>query len=320
MPPPDSSAEAGHPPGAPRRVLVLGAGAIGGLLGARLAESPALDVLVAARRSIPGLTFSRRGPTGDSPPVTVPVTPVVDPASLPPLEWVVVATKTYDTARLGAWLGTPATAGARILVAQNGVEHRERMAPFADPTRVVPAIVTYGAERRGPGRVVQTLDGLVRVPADDAGRDFARLAAPTSLRVEVVEDFVAALWTKLAYNVVGNSLTTITDLPVRELGRRPELRRIAAALVAEVRAVAATRHATLPPELAESMLDEFAAFPATVRSSMWQDLHAGRRFEHDAISGALVRVARLNKVDAPFSQMATDLLETLSPVRASPSP
>ncbi|WP_433533090.1 ketopantoate reductase family protein [Micromonospora sp. CA-263727] len=298
-----------------RRVLVLGAGAIGGLLAARLAESPALDVLVAARRPLSELTLSRRGPTGDSPPVGAAVTPVVGPELLPPVDWVVVATKTYDTARLAAWLGTPATTTATILVAQNGVEHRERMAAFADRDRVVPAIVTYGAERRGPGRVVQTLDGLVRVPADDGGRAFAGLAGPTSLRVEVVEDFATALWTKLAYNVVGNSLTTITDLPVREVGRRPELRRVAAALVAEVRAVAATQRATLPPDLAEAMLDEFAAFPTSVRSSMWQDLHAGRRFEHDAISGALVRVARINDVDAPFSQMATDLLETLSPAR-----
>ncbi|MEV6815650.1 2-dehydropantoate 2-reductase [Micromonospora sp. NPDC051296] len=311
MPPPNSSTEPR------RRVLVLGAGAIGGLLAATLAESPELDILVAARRPIPGLTLGRRDATGDSPPVTAAVTPVADPALLPPLDWVVVATKTYDTARLGTWLGTPAAATATILVAQNGVEHRERLAPFADRARVVPAIVTYGAERRGPGRVVQTLDGLVRVPADQGGRAFARLATPTSLRVEVVEDFATALWTKLAYNVVGNSLTTITDLPVRELGRRPELRRVAAALVAEVRAVAATQRANLPPDLAEAMLDEFAAFPATVRSSMWQDLHAGRRFEHDAISGALVRVARINDVAAPFSQMATDLLETLSPARAS---
>ncbi|MET7399935.1 2-dehydropantoate 2-reductase [Dactylosporangium sp. NPDC005572] len=310
MPPSSSSAET-----AAGRVLVVGAGAIGGLIAAKLAEAPGVTVLLAARRPIERFTFTPLGGEPAEPDVTVLREPGELPGSPGPpgLSWVVVATKTYDVGGVGRWLGLPAVAGATVVVAQNGVGHQERLAPFVDPARVVPALVTYGAGRTGPGRVVHTLDGVVRVPAGAGGEGFAALAASTSLKVEVVADFAAAQWTKLAYNLVGNSISTITGLPVREIGRRPELRRIATALVDEARRVAATQLATLPADLAERMLDEFAAYPDTVRSSMWQDRQAGRPLEHDAISGAVVRVARSHNIDAPFSQMATDLLETLSP-------
>ncbi|MDQ7909056.1 2-dehydropantoate 2-reductase [Phytohabitans sp. ZYX-F-186] len=314
MPPSNSSAES-----AAGRVLVVGAGAIGGLIAAKLAEAPGATILIAAQRPIERFTFTPLGGEPAEPDVTV----VREPSELPGppgLSWVVVATKTYDVGGVGRWLGRPAVAGATVVVAQNGVGHHERLAPFVDPGRIVPALVTYGAGRTGPGQVVHTLDGVLRVPAGPGGEGFAALAAPTSLKVEVVTDFAAAQWTKLAYNLVGNSISTITDLPVREIGRRPELRRIATALVDEARKVAATQSAALPADLAERMLDEFAAYPDTVRSSMWQDRQAGRPLEHDAISGAVARVARSHNIDAPFSQMATDLLETLSPVRAPAPP
>jgi 2-dehydropantoate 2-reductase len=289
------------------RLLVLGAGAIGGLLASRLAANPDVQVSVAVRRPTPAVTFVVDGQES-RPAVRV----VSSPDELDIVDWVVVATKAYDVSGLAPWLTAGACAGAHVAVAQNGVEQVDRVAPYVDAARVMPVIVTYGAERPEPGRIVQTLEGTIRVPADDRGRDFAAVATPTGLIVEVVDDFVTALWTKLAWNLVGNSLSTITDLPVREIGVRPELRRLAELLVAECRTVAATQGARLEPDLAAEMLAVLAGYPTTVRSSMWQDRDAGRPFEHDAISGAVVRAARRGGLSAPYSLMATELLETLS--------
>lgn len=291
-------------------VLVLGAGGIGGLLAAKLSTNPALAVTVAVRRPTPALRFTVGGEENE-----VPVAIVSVPESLAPVDWVIVATKAYDVSGLEPWLAAPACAGARVAVAQNGVEQVARLAPYVPAERVMPVIVTYGAERPEPGRIVETLEGTTRVPAHESGAAFAALAESTSLRVDLVDDFVTALWTKLAWNLVGNSLSTITDLPVRELGLRPELRLLAEALVRECRVVATAEGAVLSEDLLDEMLAVFAGYPETVRSSMWQDRHAGRPFEHDAISGAVVRVAREHGLEVPYSVMATQLLETLSPAR-----
>lgn len=286
---------------------MLGAGAIGGLFAAKLAQDPRLDVSIAVRRPTRGLTLEIDGSVREAP-----VRVVTEATSLPPVDWVVVATKAHDVAGLGDWLGAPALSGARVAVAQNGVEHVERLAPWVAAELVLPVIVTYGAERPAPGRVVQTLAGRARVPGGELGRRFADLCGSVDLEVEPVDDFVSALWTKLAWNLVGNSLTTILDLPVREIGLRPELQWLGSRLIAECRAVAVTRGATLAEGLTEEMLGTFAAYPPTVRSSMWQDRDAGRPLEHEAISGAVARIGASAGVEVPYSEMATHLLRTIS--------
>jgi 2-dehydropantoate 2-reductase len=299
---------AGSRVGTVQRVLVIGAGAIGGLLAAKLSAGPDVAVALAVRAATPPLTFTAGG-VESNPPVAL-VTEIDDAE---PFAWVVVATKAYDVAGLAPWLDSPAIAGARIAVAQNGVDQVERLSRFVAAERVMPVIVTYGAERLEPGCVTQTLAGTTRVPSGATGEAFAALAAGTPLGVELVDDFVGALWTKLTWNVVGNSLSTISNVPVREIGRRPELRWVACRLVEECRAVGRLEGGAVAPGLAERVLDAFAELPATVRSSMWQDRAAGRRLEHDAISGAVARAAGRHGVDAPFSEMATRLLDALSP-------
>ncbi|MFS3128838.1 ketopantoate reductase family protein [Nocardioides sp. Bht2] len=290
----------------PVRVLVLGSGGIGTLIAARLAVDPQVQVSLAVRRPTPSVVL-----VGDGEERVAPVEIVTDVAGLAPFDWVVVATKAYDVPGLADWFAAPACRGARYLVAQNGVEHAERLAPWIEVDRVLPAIVTYGAERTAPGRVAQTLSGVVRLPQTPLAQAFSALAAGGALNVEVTAEFAVALWTKLAHNLASNSLTTIADVSVREVALRPGLRAAAIALVAECRAVAAAVGVRLDERLTEEMLTLFASFPATVHSSMWQDRQAGRRFEHDAISGALVRIGEAWGVATPRVHLTTCLLDGL---------
>lgn len=267
-----------------------------------------MAVSLGVRRPTPPLRFVH-GDLTTHPSVGV----VNDPADLAPVDLLIVATKSHDVPALEHWLRSAACADAFVIVAQNGVEQVARLAPYFDDGRIAPAIVTYGAERRRPGVVVQTLDGTTRVPATDVGRFFAKLADSSELDVEVVDDFMTAMWTKLAWNLVGNSLTTIADVPVCAVGQRPELRELATGLVDECRRVARGHGADLDELIPEAMLDELATYAPTVHTSMWQDRQAGRPFEHQAISGAIVRGAEVLGIDAPYSRAVTAILETLSP-------
>lgn len=293
-----------------RQVLVVGAGAVGGLVAARLADDPLLSVTVGARSPLPGLWFTEAGTAAGA---RRAVRIALGPEGLQPADWVVVATKAYDAAGLERWLTAPCCAGARVAVAQNGVDQVERIAHLVDPGAVIPAIVTYGAERPGPGQVVQTLPGRVRVPRGDLGEDLAALAGGSSLEVEVVDDFVTALWSKLVLNLVSNSLTTLLDVPVQEVARRPALRRIADDLIAECCRVGRRVGADLDEDRFRRQVDAFADFPRALHSSMWQDRQAGRPFEHDAISGVLVREGERLGVDVPVARTVTALLDALSP-------
>lgn len=290
-----------------RVILVVGAGAIGGLLAAGLSDDPQNDVVLAVRRSTPRLEL-----TTDAGVAELSVRLIENPRHLEPVDWVVVATKSYDVGQLGRWLSADCCSTARVAVAQNGIEHVERMERYVERDRVLPLVVTYGAERVGPGRIVKTLDGVVRAPDTMLGRDFMGLAERTSIRVEVAGDFPRVMWEKLCSNLVANSLSAITDLPVREIARRPELRVLARRLAEECRAVAEAHGVTMAAGTADRLLQTLAAYPAQVRSSMNQDQRAGRPLEYDAIGGAVVRAAESVGVDTPCSSTVTALLESIS--------
>ncbi|NYG59852.1 2-dehydropantoate 2-reductase [Nocardioides daedukensis] len=292
------------------RVLVVGAGAIGGLIAAEFALAGGHEVSLAVRRPVPGLVLEEAGVER-----VAPVTLVQDPALVAPADVVVVATKAYDVDGIGPWLVNALTDSTDVVVAQNGIEHAERMAGHVSADRVIPAIVKHAVERRAAGHIERTSHGDIKVPDTAGGRRFAEAGRGTTLGITVVEDFETALWIKLAYNLSGNSVSTITDLRVRELGVRAPLQELIRHLVAECTEIAAGRGVALPPDLATTIVDEFAAYPDSIHSSMWQDLRAGRPFEHDAISGAVVRAAAAQGKQAPFSEMATLLLGAISPVR-----
>ncbi|WP_162602263.1 ketopantoate reductase family protein [Nocardioides daejeonensis] len=292
------------------RILVVGAGGIGGLIAADLALAGEHEVSLAVRSSVSALVLEEAGERR-----TAPVAIIGDPERAGPADLIVVATKTYDVAGVGPWLAAALTTSTDVVVAQNGIEHVERMAPFVDAARVVPAIVKHAVERHGPGWIERTNRGDIKVPATPGGHRFADATSGTSLAVSVVDDFETALWVKLAYNLAGNSVSTITDLRVRELAVRAPLREVIHGLVAECITVAAGRGVVLPADLATVILDEFAGYPDSIHSSMWQDLRSGRPFEHDAISGAVVRAAKAQGERAPFSEMATLLLDAISPTR-----
>lgn len=289
------------------RVLVVGAGGIGGLLAARLSSSPHLQVSLAVRRPTPALSFEQGG-VPQHPPVQV----VQDPGLLESTQWVIVATKAHDVGGVAGWLRAEACREARVGVAQNGIEHADRLAPFVDPGRVVPLIITYGAERPRPGCIVQTLDGVARVPDTDGGREFADLARGSTLKVEPVTDFDSALRTKLIWNHVATSLTTLANVPIRDVAHRPALRDLGERMVSECLTVARAHDVVLPETFGSAMMEMFGGFSESVHSSMWQDLRAGRPLEHRAISGAVIRAADRVGLSVPHSRTVAALLAGIS--------
>ncbi|MCW2850226.1 MAG: 2-dehydropantoate 2-reductase, partial [Marmoricola sp.] len=177
----------------------------------------------------------------------------------------------------------------------------------------VPLVVTSVSERTAPGEVAVRREGVVRVPDDQHGRAFVELAAKSDLSVDATPDFVSATWEKACWDLVGAALSTIVEVPLRELGRRPELRAIATTLVDECSAVAESEGAVLEVGFADTMLAALKSSPKVVRSPMLLDREGHRRLEHDAIADAVVRAAERHEVATPATRVVADLLRSLSP-------
>src|SRR6187402_1140624 len=107
------------------RIALIGPGAIGGSVAAWLAQSAANDVTLCARTPFARLVV-------ETPDGTIEATPhiLTDPAQGTPVDWVLIATKTYDAAATAAWFPGLVGPETRVVVLQNGVEHVARFAPY----------------------------------------------------------------------------------------------------------------------------------------------------------------------------------------------
>jgi 2-dehydropantoate 2-reductase len=280
------------------RIAVIGAGAIGGTLAAWLAQ--AHDVIVCLRTPFADLEV-------DTPEGMIRAAPRVltGPAEAEPVDWVIAATKTYDSAAAAAWLPGLLGPETRLAVVQNGVEHRERF-PMVPQDRTVPVIIDLPAERTAPGRIVQRRSGTIHVPDDTAGTAFTALFDGTIIEATTTPDLVTAAWRKLAINCSG-IVSAITLRPA-EVANDKGVAEVMRGLVRECIAVGRAEGATLPDSLADKVVVwTTRAHPESV-NSLHADHLAGRPMEVDARTGVIVRLGERHGIPTPLNKALAALL------------
>jgi 2-dehydropantoate 2-reductase len=289
-------------------VAVVGLGSIGGIAAACLAEAGRHDVIGCARKPIDKLTLERPGRT-----VTPPLPVITDPAEATPADWVLVVTKTQDTAAAAPWLARLCTQSTRVAVLQNGIDHVERVAPLANGATVVPVIVYYNGERLAPDRLRMRVAGDhdLAVPDDAGGRAFATLAAGTPLRVLVEPDFVTLKWRKLLLNAVANPITALT-MQRQAVLRRPDVHALCLDVLTETVKVARADGATLPDNEPRLAMERLLQFSPELGTSMYFDRMAGRSFEVEALTGAVVAAGERHGIATPLNRVFLALLRAIN--------
>lgn len=286
------------------RIAVIGAGAIGGTVAAWLAQGSAHAVLLCARSPLVDLEIDTpEGPIAARPEI------LTDPAAATPVDWVLAATKTYDSAAAAAWLPGLMGPETRLAVLQNGVEHRERFRALVADDRVLPAIVDIPAERTAPGRIRQRRMGTILVPEGREGDAFAALFAATPIAVSTTPDFVTAAWRKLAINCAG-IVNALTMRPAEVTGD-PGVAEVMRGLVRECIAVGRAEGADMPDSLADTVVDGYRGAHPESLNSIHADRIAGRPMEIDARNGVIVRTGERHGIDAPLNRMAAALLAAM---------
>src|SRR3984957_15994297 len=179
------------------RIAIVGVGAIGGVTAALLQQA-GHELLLCTRRPMSGLSVDT--PDGL---MKVQASFVTAPTEAFEVDWVIVATKAYDVAGAAKWLERLCSNGAPVAVLQNGVEHRERFAPYVPTEKILPVMVDCPAERQAQDRVRQRGVMHLKVPDSALGRDFVKLFAGTAADATTVPDFLSVVWRKLCFNSAG---------------------------------------------------------------------------------------------------------------------
>lgn len=283
-------------------IALIGPGAVGGTVAAWLAQNPALSVTVCARTPFEGLEIQTPAGLIKANPVAL-----TDPADARPVDWVLIATKTYDTASAETWLDALVGPQARLVVLRNGVEHLEPFLGRLPAERIVPAVVDIPAERSAPGRILQRRDGSIRVPDDAAGRDFVALFAHTPIAVSTTPDFKTEAWKKLALNCAG----AVNALVLKPSGVAHDeaVAEVMRTLVAECVAVGRAEGADLSDDLPEAVISGYRSAAPDSVNSLHADRLDGRPMELDARNGVIVRRGARHGIATPANAMVVALLK-----------
>lgn len=281
------------------RIAILGMGAIGHVIAKALEGRPGVELVRVDRTRSP-------------------LRP--DEAAV---QAAIVCTKTFGT-------GWAAEVAQRILArdgvvatVQNGLGNYETLAAAVGPGRVSLGAIYVGARILPDGSLFATGPGRVELARPQPGappqprarehlEELARHLAAGGMQVSVVDDAWPTVWRKLAVNAAMNPTTAIFRLTNGELLTDPAAGPLADELARETARVATATGVALGEDEAVGAWRDIATRLGANRSSMLQDLEAGKPTEIEAINGAVAREARRVGADAPVNEAITLLMHAVT--------
>ncbi|WPZ36079.1 2-dehydropantoate 2-reductase [Thalassobaculum sp. OXR-137] len=291
-----------------QRVAVIGLGGIGGAAAGALTHAGRHDVIACGRRPLKRLRVDLPDET-----VEVDMKVLTDPADAAPVDWVLLTTKAQDTDSAGDWLRALCGPLTIVAVMQNGIDHAERIAPYAGEATALPVIVYYNGERIADDhvRMRHISEADLALPDTDTAQAFIDLLDGTPIQAVRTPDFTARQWQKLLINIVVNPVTALTRMRQGVL-QREDIQVLTTALLEEAAAVADAEGAGLPASAAADTQRLVLTFPHDAGSSMYFDALAGRRLEAEALTGAVVRAGARHGILTPMNSAMLALLRALS--------
>ena len=320
------------------KFAVLGAGAIGAYVGAAVSHG-GHDVTLVARgphleaMRVHGVqVLSPRGDFSAHPYATDDVSALAD------ADVVFVALKAYALPELAPRLAEVLRPGALTIWAQNGIpwwyfqSHPgelngivlqsvdpggaiERSIP---PESIVGCVVYCSTEIVSPG-VIRHVEGTRFVLGGPAGEQGGRLSPISGalkqggLKAPVDDQIRNQIWLKLLGNVAFNPITALTGATLGQLGSLPEMVYLLRSLFTELSTVADALGVTLPVSLERRL--EAGIAVGDHKTSMLQDLEAGKPLEVDCLTGAVVEIAGLLGLHAPHTHTIHACAKLLDEIR-----
>ncbi len=330
------------------RVLCYGAGAVGSLVGGRLAHSGAADVTLLARpghvAAIRTWGLTLETPSGRVVCKSVDSVTALDDLAAPP-DLVVLTVKAYQTQVALADLSGLITRGVPILTLQNGVGNEEVIAASgaaatAGDSIAISGAITISVSLARPGVVRQNSasGGIALAPVgrDRELADLAGIFRRAGFRTTLLADYRAMKWSKLLLNILGNASSAILRLaPEAVVGDSRLFSAIERqAFLEAVRVIRALglRPVALPG-YPVPLLVALISGPAWVARgvlagrinpgrgaklpSLWEDLEKGRaQSEVEVLNGAVAREGARLGVPTPVNRLLTDVLLGLASGRS----
>lgn len=300
------------------RVVVVGAGAMGGLFGAFFHDAGQdvqfIDVQSATVDAINEHGLRVTGADGDVRVVRVPAATRPEPGD-DPADLILFQVKGYATAA-AAELARPSIGpGTTLLTLQNGMGNDDVLRSAYPANPLVIGMTVHSVAVLGPGHIHHTgVRGTSVGPADDGSADEAAAVAAAlegsghPVELKSATDIRADIWAKFSLNCSSLPLLSIAGLPTEGINGIPEMLDLSDAVVKETCQIARAEGVEIDGDERAALMRELFR-TAGGKASMLQDIEAGRRTEIDTINGAAVRIGERHGLAVPLNRAMVALVK-----------
>jgi len=316
-------------------MVIFGAGSVGCYLGGLLMQGGATVSFIgreryAAQIAEHGLTLTHfeRAPLSLT---AVDFQTAYDPLSTADI--ILCCTKSQDTAEAARAIAAHARSDVQVISFQNGIRNPSLLAATLPDANIVPAIVPFNITPSGPGTFHCGVTGALIV-GGNASPALLEAFEAAGQPIKADPDILAAQWAKMIVNL-NNALNTLSGGTLREGLMQRDYRRALALLVEEALRVAqangvmpSTFNGRKPKQLLKTLrlpnviykivMQLIVKIDARARSSMLDDLEAGRVSEIDYLQGEIVRHAEMAGTHAPHNARILELTQAAFAAGASP--
>ena len=295
------------------KIVVVGAGAVGGYFGGMLARAGAPVVFIG--RPAFAEAVRKGGLLLDTTQFkeSIAATASSELSAARGAEIVLFCVKTTDTAATARELAKIVSPNALVVSMQNGVDNAEQIRA-ASGIDALAAVVYVAASVPAPGSVKHVGRGdLVLGPENEKTRRTAELFTRAKVPCRISDNIAGELWTKLVWNCALNALSALGKVTYGEIIASADAKQLLEGTVYEVLAVAKAAGIKPPgledPKVALAGAYKIAEQMSATRSSTAQDMMRGKRTEIDSLNGFVARKGRELGVPTPLNHALYTLVK-----------
>ncbi|HWC51497.1 MAG TPA: 2-dehydropantoate 2-reductase [Nitrospira sp.] len=297
-------------------IMMVGAGSVGGYLGAHLARHPPNVSFLWRPKTLAAVQQQGLRVRSASGNVTVHPRAASDARQLPRPDLIILAVKAYDLDEVMAQIEPVMTDQTVILTLQNGIDTEDRLIARFKRDCVVGGVAFIYSKIAAPGLIDHYKKGAVAI-GELMGHESERLLqirdlfTSAGIPCQLSKDIRRSKWEKMCWNCVFNPLTVLIDDKVSKALEHPEMMRVIHQIVAEVMAVSAAVKVPLPADMPDRVV-KWTQEIRDIHTSMYDDWKAGRQTEIRNLNGYIVDKGRALGVPTPVNEALTAMIKTLT--------
>lgn len=296
------------------RILVFGAGALGGFLGGLLSQKYDVTLYGREEKILP-IEKSGLKITGINECVVHPKI-LFKPEDIKETEFdlIILAVKSYDTNSALDIIKKNASQTSTILSLQNGLDNEIKIAEAVGEKRTLGGVTSHGITYVGPAHVHhagigETIIGELDGQETDRIKEIADALTSVGIETKISNNIGSEIWAKGIVNAAINPLTALTRLTNGYLLTIPNLTRLLEDTCSECIKVAEAAKIDLLGCDVIKKTKNVARLTRDNRSSMLQDIDRGKRTEIESINGAIVQVGKKHGVKTPINSSLVALVK-----------